>query len=98
MLTENLYEAIEEDLWQHVATAAEKLAQDPRDREGVVLLAQARQFLLGLRAEKSQQIIKADERLARNPHDEEAHELLVQGRECLEDLQIAEAILTGLQD
>lgn len=95
---ENLYVSIEEDLWQQVATAAEKLAQDPRDQEGVKLLAQAKRCLMGLRIEKNHQVASADARLLRNPFDEEAQELLAQGRECLEDLQIAEAILTGLAD
>ena len=98
MITENFYEAVEENLWHHVANAAEKLSQDPRDQEGGKLLAQARQVLVGLRSEKRQQVASADARLSCNPLDEEAQELLVQGRECLEDLMIAEAILAGLTD
>ena len=96
MMTQQAYEAFEDNLWQHVAHAAEKLAQNPKDREGAKLLTQARQVLAGLREEKSQQIANADERLSQNPRDEEAHKLLTHGRDCLEDLQIAEAILSGL--
>jgi len=98
MITEYPYETVEENLWQHVASAADRLSLNPRDREGVHLLTQARQFLSGLRDDKLQQVARADERLVKNPMDEEAQELLMQGRECLEDLQIAEAILSGLSD
>lgn len=98
MITEYPYEAIEENLWHHVANAAEKLSHNPRDREGAHLLTQARQFLVGLRDEKLQQVARADERLLHNPLDQEAQELLMQGRECLEDLQIADAILSGLSE
>lgn len=98
MIAEYAYESVEENLWQHVANAAEKLSHDPRDREGAHLLTKARQFLIGLRDDKLQQVARADERLVRNPLDEEAQELLMQGRECLEDLQIADAILSGLAE
>jgi hypothetical protein len=97
VMTGNISAVIEEEVWRDMARIADRMSRNPRVRVEAEV-DRTRAHLQTLKRQRQHEVELLRSRLNDAPHDQEAKLQLAQDTERLDDLRIAEVILTALAD